>query len=93
VESYLPHQENERQRSVNESWSCIVSNLRCERLHIVINKVLASFLGQENVKCSVPHLENERQWSVNDCWPSIMVNHNTMWPLLSIYEVLTVLGR
>jgi hypothetical protein len=44
------------------------------------------------MKCSLPHLENERQWSVNDGWPSIMVNYHTMWPLLSIYEVLTVLG-
>jgi len=45
------------------------------------------------MKCSLPDLENECQWSVNNCWPSNMINYNTMWPLLSIYVVLAVLGR
>jgi len=46
VKSSLPHHENERQRNVNNSWSCMFSNLRCRRLRIVINKVLASFIGK-----------------------------------------------
>ena len=47
--------------------------------------------AKEKVKCSLPHQENECQRSVNDCWPSIFVNHSAMWPLLSVYMVLTVL--
>jgi hypothetical protein len=42
----LPDHENERQQSVNDFWSCILGNLRGERLQIVINEVLASFIGK-----------------------------------------------
>jgi len=42
------------------------------------------------VKLSLLQLENERQWSFNDCWPSIVVNPSAMWPVWSIYVVLTV---
>jgi hypothetical protein len=42
----LPHYENERQRSVNDSWSCILGFLWGDRLQIVINEVLASFIGK-----------------------------------------------
>jgi len=38
--------QNERQRSVNDSWSCIMGNLGGDRLQIVINEVLAAFIGK-----------------------------------------------
>jgi hypothetical protein len=46
VKRSLPHHENERQQRVNDCWSCILGNLRGERLQIVINEVLASFIGK-----------------------------------------------
>jgi hypothetical protein len=46
VKRSLPHHENERQRSINDSWSCILGNLLGERLQIVINEVLAFFIGK-----------------------------------------------
>ena len=42
----LPHHENVCQRSVNDSWSCILGNLVSDRLHIVINEVLAASIGK-----------------------------------------------
>jgi len=36
----------ERQRSVNNSWSCILGTLVGDWLQIVINEVLAAFLGK-----------------------------------------------
>ena len=45
------------------------------------------------MKLSLLQLENERQWSFNDCWPSIVVNPSAMWPVWSIYVVLTVFVR
>jgi len=45
------------------------------------------------VKRTLPHYENECQWSINDCWPSMMVKHSALWPLQSIYIVLTVFVR
>ena len=37
--------QNERKWSVNNSWSCILRNLRGDRLQIVINTVFAAFVG------------------------------------------------
>jgi hypothetical protein len=34
--------------------------------------------------------QNKGQWSVNDCLSCIMVNQSAMWPVLSIYKVLTI---
>jgi hypothetical protein len=42
----LPHHANERQRSVNYFWLCIIGNLSWELLHSVINAVLAAFIGK-----------------------------------------------
>jgi hypothetical protein len=42
----LPHHANERQRSVNYFWLCIIGNLSCELLHSVINAVMAAFIGK-----------------------------------------------
>jgi len=41
---------NESQRSVNDSWSCILGNLWGDRLYIVINEVLAAFIGKRDSK-------------------------------------------
>jgi len=41
----LPWQ-NERQWSINDSWSCILGNLGGDRFQIVINEVLAPFIGK-----------------------------------------------
>ena len=38
--------QKERQRSVNDSWSCILGNLGGDRLQIVINEVLAAVIGK-----------------------------------------------
>jgi len=43
----LPWQ-NERQRSVNNSWSCILVNLWGDRLHVVITAVLAAYIGRRD---------------------------------------------
>jgi hypothetical protein len=44
---------------------------------------------QQIVKHSLPYLEYVRQSRVNNCWPSVIVNHSAMWPLWSIYMILT----
>ena len=46
VKRSLPHQENECQRNVNDSWSSILGNLWGDWLLIVINEVLAAFIGK-----------------------------------------------
>jgi len=46
VKSSLPHDENERQWSVNDSWSCILGNPGGVMLQIVIYEVLAAFIGK-----------------------------------------------
>jgi hypothetical protein len=46
VNHSLPHYENERQERVNNSWSCMLGNLWSDRLHIVINEVLAAYRGK-----------------------------------------------
>jgi hypothetical protein len=40
--------QNERQWSVNDSWSCILDNLGGDRLRVAINEVLAAFIGKTN---------------------------------------------
>jgi len=42
--------QNERQWSINYSWSCILGNLWGDRLHIVINEVMAAFIGERDSK-------------------------------------------
>jgi len=44
VKSSLAYNENERPRSVNNLWSCILGNLGDDRLDIVIYKVLDAFI-------------------------------------------------
>jgi hypothetical protein len=39
VKHSLPHHENERQWSVNDSWSRILDNLGADKFHIVIHVV------------------------------------------------------
>jgi len=50
VKHSMPHHENERQWSVNNSWLCIMGNLGGDRLQIVITQVLAAFLGKRESK-------------------------------------------
>ena len=38
--------QNERQRRVNNFWSCMIRNLRDDRLRPFISVVLAGFLGK-----------------------------------------------
>jgi len=38
--------QNERQRSINNPWSCILGYYVGDRLPIVINEVLAAFIGK-----------------------------------------------
>jgi len=38
--------QNERQLSVNDCWTCVLGNLGDDRLEIVINDVLAAFIGE-----------------------------------------------
>ena len=70
----LPHPEHERQRSVNDFWSCILGSHTADRLQTVIKKVLAAFMAKQIVIPSLPHLENERRQSVDDCWSCILGN-------------------
>jgi len=39
--------QNKRQQSVNDIWFCIIGNLSCELLHIVIYGVLAAYIGKK----------------------------------------------
>ena len=43
----LPHPGNERERSVNNFWSCILGNQSGHWLQIVIIEVLAFFIGKK----------------------------------------------
>jgi hypothetical protein len=43
---FQPHRENERQQSVNYFWSGVMGNLGGDRFHIVINSLLAAFMGK-----------------------------------------------
>jgi len=45
----LPHPENERQWSVNDSWPCTSGNLTGNWLQTSINEILAAFRGNNNV--------------------------------------------
>ena len=74
MKHFLPHHEIERQWSVNDSWSCILGNMGGDRLQIVINEVLAAFIGKEEVTRSPPHHENKCQWSINNSWSCILGN-------------------
>ena len=65
---WIPQWQNERQRSVNDLWSCIIGNLLGQQLRPFIDAVMAGFIGKEGASHSMPHSEIERQWSVNDFW-------------------------
>jgi len=43
---FLPHVDNERQRSVNDDSSCILGNHTADRLQVVIKESLAAFVGK-----------------------------------------------
>ena len=42
----LPDPKNERQRSVNDCWSCVLGNLGGDRLDTVIYNVLAAIIAK-----------------------------------------------
>jgi len=42
----LPHRENERERSVDDFWSCLFCNEHADRLQTVITEILATFTGK-----------------------------------------------
>jgi len=50
---------------------------------------ISTVQAKENATRSLPNLENGRQPSVNEFWPCITVNQSAMWPLMTIYEVVT----
>jgi hypothetical protein len=56
--------QKERQRSLNDSWSCIVGNLRGDRLRIVISQVLAAFI--DKIKSEVLSAPSWK-WTSTEC--------------------------
>jgi len=42
----MPHHDNERQRSVNDFWSCVLGNNTSDRVYSVIKEFLAAFIGK-----------------------------------------------
>jgi len=65
---FLPHLGNERQRSMNDCWLCILANLGGDRLQSVINEVVATFIGKRESQmlaaASSKSASTERQWSL-----------------------------
>jgi len=45
---WIPSWQNERQRSINDSWSCVLGNLMGDWLQIVINAVFDAFIGKRD---------------------------------------------
>jgi hypothetical protein len=86
----MPHPENERQRSINDFWSCVLGNDTSNRVYSVIKEFLAAFIGKQIAIPSMPHHENERQQSVNDIWLFILGNDTSNRVHSVIKEFLAV---
>jgi len=79
--------KNERQRSVNDFWHCILEKARVVRRHWPIIELSAAFLGKNTSNKIVTMSHNERQRSVNDFWLSILDNLTAMerrWPTMNL---------
>jgi len=70
----LPHPENERHWSIYDCWSCILGNLGGDRLHTVINIILAAFITKRDCEMLPTPSWSEHQCSVNDDWSCIFSN-------------------
>jgi len=68
--------ENERQRSINNFWPCILEKARVVRRHWHIIELSAAILGNNACSKIVTLSQNERQQRVNDFW-SCMLDHLT----------------
>jgi hypothetical protein len=68
----LRYHENERQWSVNDCWSGIVGNLGGHRLHIVINWLLAAFIGKSEIE-TLP--DPSSKWASAECQWLLAFHH------------------
>ena len=68
--------KNERQRSVNNFWPCILEKARVVRRHWLIIELSSAFLGKDASSKIVTWSQNERQQSVND-FSSCMLDNPT----------------
>jgi len=66
--------KNERQRSINDFWHCIMVKARVVRRHWPIIELLAAFLGKNTSDKIVTMSHNECQQSVNHFWLCILDN-------------------
>jgi hypothetical protein len=73
-----PCPKNDRQRSVNDFWHCILEKARVVRRHWPIIELSAAFLGKNTSNKIVTMSYNERQRSVNDFWLCIFDNLTAM---------------
>jgi len=68
----MPHHENERQRSINDFCSGIMGNLGGNRLHIVINWLLTTFIGKsESETLPAP----SSKWASTECQRLLAFHH------------------
>jgi len=49
----MPHHENERQRTINNFWSCVLGNDTSGRVYSITNEFLAAFIGKTD--CNTLH--------------------------------------
>jgi len=74
----LLYPKNERPRSVNDFWHCILEKTRVVRRHWPIIELSAAFLGKNTSDNIITMSHNERQRSVNDFWLCILANLTAM---------------
>jgi len=70
--------KNERQRSVNDFWHCILEKARVVRRHWPTIELSAAFLSKNTSDKIVTMSHNERQRSNNDFWLCILDNPTAM---------------
>jgi len=70
--------KNERQRSVNDCWHCILQKAMVVRRHWPVIELSAAFLGNNTSDKIVTMSHTERQRSVNDFWLCILGNLTAM---------------
>jgi hypothetical protein len=71
-----------------------MGNLHGDRVHIVLNEVLAADIETGLVICSLPHHESELQPSISDSWSPILGNLAGDWLHIVTDEILAaIIGR
>ena len=77
--SLLPP-KNERQRSVNDFWHCIIENSEGFTASLTNDRTIACCSRQNMVVTTSGLCPNhQRQRSVNDFWPCIIENARAAW--------------